>query len=96
MIRKTVFVTGAGASAPYAFPTGEQLKNAVIETINSNDVKTVGLFNELAFDRDKMEEFARRLRRSGKQSVDAFLEHNFDFVDVGRQPLPVFRSRRNS
>jgi hypothetical protein len=84
LIRKTVFITGAGASAPYDFPTGEELKKEVIETLTSNDVKTVDLFNESTFDHNKREEFAHRLRRSGRQSVDAFLEHNSDFVDIGK------------
>jgi hypothetical protein len=87
MIRKTVFVTGAGASAPYDFPTGEKLKDEVIATLISNDPQTVDLFNELTFYPDQRQEFARRLRRSGKYSVDAFLEHNSDFVDIGKTAI---------
>ena len=87
MISPTVFVTGAGASAPYEFPTGNRLKLEVIKQLTQNDDATVSLFRDLGFDQDQMQEFSHALKQSGRRSVDAFLEHRSEFLGVGKAAI---------
>ena len=81
----TVFVTGAGASQPYAFSLGIDLTRRVgDEMFNGATVET---FRDLGLDHNKMRAFANSLRLSGRQSVDAFLEHRPEFMDVGKAAI---------
>lgn len=87
MISPTVFVTGAGASAPYNFPTGNGLKFEVIKQLTQNDDDTVSLFRDLGFDQGQMQEFSQALKQSGRRSVDAFLEHRSEFLGIGKAAI---------
>jgi hypothetical protein len=84
---KTVLVLGAGASAPYDFPSGEGLVTAIIKGIGNRE----GLFKCVheSFHKQPADEFADRLLYSGATSVDAFLEkdENAKFRDVGKSSI---------
>lgn len=82
----TVLVLGAGASEPYGFPLGRELLFQVIEQLRVNS----GLHNDLlklGFERDHLLVFGDHLQRSMQPSVDAFLEHRPEFVDVGKAAI---------
>jgi hypothetical protein len=84
MIKKpTVFILGAGASIPYGYPSGETL---VTETV-SELLRKGSLFNlcrELEFTEGVIINFAETISRSGDKSIDAFLERNSAFIDLGK------------
>jgi hypothetical protein len=69
----TVFVLGAGASAPYEFPTGFELSEQMVQALRPGH----STFNDLRDMAGKAEEeingFRDTFHHSGKNSVDAFL-----------------------
>jgi len=83
MIRTpTVFVLGAGASQPFAFPTGRELVDHTVQALQSNENRA--FFTQLGFAEEDVIRFRDQLWGSGRNSVDAFLEHREEFVDVGK------------
>lgn len=69
-----VLVTGAGASRPYGYPTGEELTREIIEGLrerNSPLSRAVGL---AVPEEPDLRDLARRLAASDRGSVDAFLQ----------------------
>lgn len=87
--KKTVLVLGAGASQPYGYPTGnglmDQVKNYNVEEILKNrDRGPIWGYIIEKFSEKQCLEFYRTITRSGKYSVDAFLEHRYEFVDLGK------------
>lgn len=79
MIRQeTVFIIGAGASVPYGYPTGEELRMKIID---SQQVWT----NLLPMSWQPIaEKFVDVFDRSGNKSIDLFLSRNQEFKDVGK------------
>jgi len=94
---KTVFILGAGASKPYGFPTGIELKNK-IKNIDIKDATRIALLEGTSSSYDEIwhhifhkyksstvEKFIREIRNSGKYSVDAFLEHQEEeYIPLGK------------
>jgi hypothetical protein len=73
----TVFILGAGASMPYGFPSGKTLVNKICE-LGAPSLTRLGL-SEWDYST-----FTRVLRTSQQPSVDAFLEHRSEFMDIGK------------
>ena len=83
---ETVLVLGAGASAPFKFPSGQGLKDDICR--QSVDVNTnLTTLTNLGFDRNNIEEFRVALMKSGRPSVDSFLEYRKDFVPIGKAAI---------
>lgn len=79
MIRTpTVFILGAGASAPYGFPIGSQLVADIIELHHDEKAERAG------FDRVVHSDFVKALSKSDRNSIDEFLSRYPDFADIGR------------
>ncbi len=88
MIRtNTTFILGAGASCPYGFPAAYDLYDRICSgTIQTPPVGrgSPGLqrMAEAAFG-----DFRQELTQSGQMSVDTFLEHRTDLVDIGKRAI---------
>jgi hypothetical protein len=76
----TVLVLGAGASTCFGYPSGQELKQNILAYYNQYDL----LIGQLGFTDRNTQEFVDALRASGRTSVDAFLEHRPDLVDIGK------------
>ena len=87
--RKTVFVLGAGASSPYGFPLGAELRQHVLDRFNSTTGQAVHLHNATKFTLTQRNTFIEVLRYSGLQSVDALLERRPEFMDVGKAMMAI-------
>jgi len=87
MITKpTVLILGAGASMNYGFPSGLQLKAMICKAIKERS----GIFNDLVEatdDTDHVVDFYKNFLLSSEFSIDAFLEHNKKYYDVGRRAI---------
>lgn len=90
----TVLVLGAGASAPYSFPTGRELVFRVLEELEAGvcgrktgDFRCYRVLRGCDFSEKHIEEFWTALRGAMQPSVDAFLEHRPEFVDIGKAAI---------
>jgi hypothetical protein len=68
---------------PYDFPSGFQLVSKICAP--SGDRKYI----QFGIDQATAEAFITALRQSDQQSVDAFLEHRPEFLDVGKTAIAV-------
>ena len=82
--KRTAFVLGAGASAPYGFPTGAQLSSQVISGLQPGQSVWASLIGSLGIAEGDLVSFRDAFRYSGKQSVDAFLEHRGEYLTIGK------------
>jgi len=78
----TLLVLGAGASAPFGFPTGQGLKDRICDPAYVNATKP--FLASLNYDVIILDRFVDILKRSGRSSVDAFLESRQDYVEIGK------------
>lgn len=88
----TVLVLGAGASAPYGFPSGRQLLYEIVRFIDAGESGHAGLERyghllDAGFSADELASFRDVLRLSKQPSVDALLEKRPDFVRVGKAAI---------
>jgi hypothetical protein len=84
--RKTVFVLGAGASVPFGFPTGAELSREIVERSNTGEY----VYNTLkgtGFGDQQIERFRQSFFGSGRNSIDAFLEHRPDHLEIGKAAI---------
>src|SRR3546814_859636 len=82
----TVFILGAGSSAPYGFPLGSTLRAELCKPARRQNqawleqvVQNIGLSSE------ELTEFSKAFLHSGNSSIDIFLSRNFDqFGEIGK------------
>jgi len=80
----TVLILGAGASYPYGYPLGEQLVDQILQSLSKKQSKMSQLLRSYAFDQNAINKFRESLFYSGKVSIDAFLEHRPEFIEIGK------------
>ncbi len=86
LTKRTVFVLGAGASKPFGFPTGAELYQNVVDNLVEGPHRDF-LQTEAGYSASDIKAFRNALFRSGKNSVDAFLEHRPEFMDIGKAAI---------
>lgn len=92
---ETVLVLGAGASCDFGFPTGEGLLAQICRNLRDTQSNQYRVLCELAdlyeFDASDeiVDKFYNGLERADQPSVDAWLEHNREFIDVGRWAIAM-------
>ena len=77
----TVFVLGAGASNPFGFPLGSELKNAMLNHLRNPDFRRV--LHTAGFGNDLIKNFAIALGYSFHPTIDIFLEKKTNFREIG-------------
>jgi hypothetical protein len=82
---ETVLILGAGASHQYGFPLGAELRSPVLKLLDANPGKA--LLNELGHSASDIRQFGEQLRYSGDTSVDLFLEHNPEYLAIGKHVI---------
>jgi len=84
--RKTVLILGSGASKPYRFPLGRGLMNEILFYLDKkNQNNWFNKLRELEIeDEDYISNFHNELFYSGRKSVDKFLEHRTEFLEIGK------------
>ncbi len=90
-MKKTI-ITGAGASAPYGFPTGYQLRKWICENIREVFRSDTWLGSTIHFE-EVPQRFAEIFRDSGAGSIDLFLSRKKDekdFVFLGKAAIAYF------
>ena len=100
----TLFILGAGASLPYGYPTGKDLRRIICKEF-PQDYSTL-LNRKASPDPDYFgdeviyiaQNFADYFFKSSTPSIDLFLARNHNFSDIGRTAiaLSIWKSERNS
>jgi hypothetical protein len=78
---RTVLVLGAGASKPYGFPLGHELKSIILESLRP--VLVEGSTEWRGFKIGLISEFQESFRYSALPTIDQFLEKKPKFRDLG-------------
>ena len=81
--RSVVLVLGAGASKPYGFPLGSELRHWAISS-NRRITEALARFE---FPNGQIDEFVEALRMSGCTSVDEFVEGRSEFLNIGKAAM---------
>ena len=74
--KKTVFVLGAGASEPYGFPSGERLTDQICRELRNPGAPAplAKFIIGTKFSESAVRDFADRLDKAGRLSIDEFLQ----------------------
>jgi hypothetical protein len=84
MITKdTLFILGAGASMPYGFPSGADLRKTICGENYHNDLSQ-RFQNQMGISAELIMQFAEVFRKSKQPSIDTFLGKRQDLVDLGK------------
>ena len=108
--QQTVFILGAGASKPYGYPTGYELRRLIIEDFPkkaaNDDFFRHGLFfdDEDMIKRGKEEitykakKLSETFERSRTPSIDLFLSRRREFDEIGRTAIAqiIFEKEKES
>lgn len=87
MIHKsTVFVLGAGASMPYGFPSGAELRSMICRALIPDPAgnKRGQQIESLAGNGEPVTKFARAFAGSGIASIDAFVARRPEYARLGK------------
>ena len=79
---ETVFILGAGASVPYGFPTGVQLRDRIYSETNQNH-QLFHLLQGCNQHEKLIEQFRNEFRDSGINSIDAFIAFRPQYQEIG-------------
>jgi hypothetical protein len=92
--KKYTLVLGAGASMPFGFPSGQQLVKEVFGSMHyagDGIGKTTSRFVNLLLDAgqklENINKFKYELINSQTYSVDSFLEHRPEFMEIGKAAI---------
>jgi len=93
MIRiPTVLILGAGASMPYGFPSGADLRKAICLPGNDNAWIYHSLNQFVGIDAEKVQSFAIAFSRSNISSIDSFLAKRLEFTEIGKLAIAAYIS----
>lgn len=95
MIKNAVFVLGAGASCPYGFPSGKELRQEICGHYVSEYTHYLNTYKRtivpiMPQEQHKAREFTDTFRESSTQSIDLFISRNPEFRDMGKRAI-IFR-----
>ena len=85
--KSTTLILGAGASKDFGFPLGHELLVEVCELLTRGGYKDRLI--QLQHQARTIEAFRHDLSQSGSPSVDAFLEHRTEFIDLGKVAIAI-------
>lgn len=79
----TVFILGAGASEPYEYPLGTELRTKIVDNLRQNRSKHKEIIDlDLGYSEKEIIEFADDLYKSNTYTIDDFLKCNDDKGDI--------------
>ncbi len=87
--KQTVLILGAGASMPYGFPSGRELLYEIRGGLMGEAHAFFRGIKELGIETDHIKDFYRELTYADPPSVDSFLEHRTEFLEVGKLAITL-------
>jgi hypothetical protein len=86
--KRIILILGAGASKPYGFPVGRELVNIICDNLVDQNSKLFSqLRDSVGCKRSEILQFRDELFYSRRGSVDAFLEHRREWIDIGKHAI---------
>jgi hypothetical protein len=89
----TVFIIGAGASVPYGYPTGKELRRIICKDVGKIIKAHISRNQGTQFE-DELQDFSQLLNemkdaffRSGTPSIDMFLSRSSSYAEVGKSAI---------
>jgi hypothetical protein len=91
----TLFILGAGASMPYGYPSGKQLRTEIVSNFMPYFEKTFETDSSISLRqindyRRKGITLANVFNKSSVESIDKFLSLNPSFADIGKLAITFF------
>ncbi len=86
---KTVLVLGAGASMAFGFPSGQRLLEMICTQQTGSVNAQKKMLSMMGHTEKHIQDFRGDLAESGPPSVDAFLEHRPEFIEVGKAAMAL-------
>ncbi|MBC8416161.1 MAG: hypothetical protein H8E11_07005 [Candidatus Cloacimonetes bacterium] len=86
---ETVFILGAGASRPYGYPTGKELRYKICNNL-IEDLISDSLIQKKTSFYDNIVEFTRTFAKSNNKSIDLFLTRNPNFEFFGKFSITYY------
>ena len=94
---KDLFILGAGASKPYGYPLGVELRDQIIKSIQGNGDLKKALQSTFQGIDGKIKQFPDDLEQSLRFSIDQFLAtRGRDYLDIGKFALAYIIKRREN
>ena len=94
IVTPTLFILGAGASAPFGYPTSIKLREDILTRQNEVDIVNALNPDPRYYASEPFEktltEFLDEFSRSSVYSIDAFLEFRTKFMDIGKINIAAF------
>jgi len=94
MIQNAIFVLGAGASCPYGFSSGHDLRKLILsDHVNDCEayLRAKGVPEPpILQERKIVNRFVEKFRKSSTESIDLFLSRNPEFSEAGKRAI-IFR-----
>ena len=83
---ETLFILGAGASVPFRYPSGIQLRNLICgQTRKAAAIQALKPVNDdETWYAQSVDKFITEFSRSSLYSIDFFLENRKEFMDIGK------------
>jgi hypothetical protein len=95
--RPTTFILGAGCSLEFGFPTGfELVRQLSLQDASGGLGQPLSQLISLGYEQNSVRDFSIALSHSGRESVDAFLEHRPDFREIGKAAIAMALIPRES
>jgi len=102
--KRTVFVLGAGASCPYGYPSGAQLRKRICLDFNGkyliylqrNKAGVGGVWD--LYEQHQVNEFTSKFFKSSKKSIDVYLATNPQSAGIGKYIIAfeIFDAEKSS
>lgn len=90
-----VLVLGAGASKPYGFPLGSELRLELCDLEKDASLLRKALVKHANLDDSQIREFAKSFRLSSIKSIDAFLAKRSEFAAIGKLAIAGYLLSKN-
>jgi hypothetical protein len=88
-MKSTVLVLGAGASRPYGFPTGYELRQRICNELKDSSTRLSTQLCELVAPPDQIRQFRDEFERSQIYSIDRFLGNRPQWANIGKAAIAV-------
>ncbi len=85
-MRTTTLVLGTGSNASYGFPSGRALRQLILDSL-ANETPTFDFLVDNVTRADNIRIFREQFRRSGRNSIDAFLAERPELLQIGKAAI---------